>query len=275
MAADARRRVAAARQLGGRWRRPAQAGRAGRLRAALSAATLAEPLRRRDAPPLAVIAEVKRRSPSKGDIAPALDAVDAGPRLRGRRRRRDLACSPSPTHFGGSLDDLRAVAAAVRPARAAQGLHRRPLPGAGRRPTPGPPPCCSSSPCSRRPRSTTCSARRRDCGLDALVEVHDEDESRRAGRRRAVRSSASTTATSLTLEVDLETTEHLAPAGAAGTLLVSESGISHAGRRPPRGRSPAPAPARRRDAGAHRPRATLPALIGSLERPGVADAVRP
>ena len=69
--------------------RPQNPGPHGRLRAALAAPGAAA--RKADvAAPLAVIAEIKRRSPSKGDIAPDLDAVDAGASLRGGRRRGDL-----------------------------------------------------------------------------------------------------------------------------------------------------------------------------------------
>jgi indole-3-glycerol phosphate synthase len=57
---------------------------------------------------VAVIAEVKRRSPSQGDISPGLDAAD---------RARDYAAGGAaaisvltePDRFGGRLDDLHAV----------------------------------------------------------------------------------------------------------------------------------------------------------------------
>ena len=61
---------------------------------------------------LAVIAEVKRASPSKGAIAPGLDAtaqatayVDGGAAA--------ISVLTEPTRFGGTLDDLRRVSAAV------------------------------------------------------------------------------------------------------------------------------------------------------------------
>ena len=57
----------------------------------------------------AVIAEVKRRSPSKGDLAPGLDAG----RLAASYERGGalaISCLIEPDHFGGSLGDLRAVA---------------------------------------------------------------------------------------------------------------------------------------------------------------------
>jgi indole-3-glycerol phosphate synthase len=61
---------------------------------------------------LAVVAEVKRRSPSAGDIAPDLDAgaqarkyVDGGAAA--------ISVLTEPEFFGGSLDDLRAAKASV------------------------------------------------------------------------------------------------------------------------------------------------------------------
>ena len=55
-----------------------------------------------------LICEVKRRSPSKGDIAPGLDAVDqAGIYLRAGAR--NLSVLTVPEGFGGSLDDLMRI----------------------------------------------------------------------------------------------------------------------------------------------------------------------
>ena len=61
---------------------------------------------------IGVIAEVKRRSPSAGAIHEALDPV-AHARAYAAGGAVGVSVLTEPTHFGGSLDDLRRVAAAV------------------------------------------------------------------------------------------------------------------------------------------------------------------
>ena len=61
---------------------------------------------------IAVIAEVKRASPSKGAIAPGIDAAEqAAKYVRGGAAA--ISVLTEPTRFGGSLDDLRRVASTV------------------------------------------------------------------------------------------------------------------------------------------------------------------
>jgi indole-3-glycerol phosphate synthase len=55
-----------------------------------------------------VLAEVKRRSPSKGDIAPGLDPV-AQARAYRDAGAKGVSVLTEPKHFGGSTDDLAAV----------------------------------------------------------------------------------------------------------------------------------------------------------------------
>jgi len=71
-----------------------------------------DPMPRLRAPGSSVIAEVKRRSPSKGDLAAIPDPAE----LAGRYAAGGAAAISVLTEerrFGGSLDDLRAVRAAV------------------------------------------------------------------------------------------------------------------------------------------------------------------
>jgi len=60
----------------------------------------------------AVIAEVKRKSPSKGPLRPDLDPAELG-RTYERAGAYAISVLTETEHFGGSLDDLRAVRAAV------------------------------------------------------------------------------------------------------------------------------------------------------------------
>ena len=66
-------------------------------------------LRRRD---VAVVAEVKRRSPSKGWINPGLSAVDQA-QAYAAGGAAAISVLTEPDHFGGSVDDLVAVREAV------------------------------------------------------------------------------------------------------------------------------------------------------------------
>ena len=104
--ADARDRVAAARSrepFDALQERAAQVVVPGDLHAALSA------------PGVGVIAEVKRASPSKGDLAPGMDAVDQA-RAYVAGGAHAISVLTEPDRFKGSLDDLEAVAALGTPA---------------------------------------------------------------------------------------------------------------------------------------------------------------
>lgn len=66
---------------------------------------------RRDSP-MAVIAEVKRASPSKGDIAPGMDAVAQAMKYA-RGGAAGISVLTEPTWFKGTLEDMADVRAAV------------------------------------------------------------------------------------------------------------------------------------------------------------------
>jgi indole-3-glycerol phosphate synthase len=173
---------------------------------------------------VAVIAEVKRASPSKGPIAPGLDAA-AQARAYQHGGAAAVSVLTEPTRFAGSLADLAAVAATGVPAlrkdfvvdryqiweaRAAgaaavllivAALDDRTLAGLHEEAT--------------------------EAGLDALVEVHDAEEAARAGAIGA-RIVGVNARNLRTFEVDPQAFARLRPSLPTAALAVAESGISTA-----------------------------------------------
>lgn len=171
---------------------------------------------------VAVIAEVKRRSPSAGDIAPKLDPalLSAAYAAGGARVISVLTEGP---HFGGSADDLREVRRAVRvpvlrkdfivdPVQVLESramgasailLIARALPG---------------------PRLTELSRLARELGLAILVEVHRPEElpSAIAVEPDAIGVNSRDLET---FTVDVAGVEALLARIPAGIIAVAESGI--------------------------------------------------
>lgn len=182
-----------------------------------------DPMPAFEAPGASVIAEIKRRSPSKGDLADIADpAALAGAYSRGGAAA--ISVLTERRRFGGSLEDLRAVRAAVDvpllrkdfivtsyqlvEARAAGAdlvlLIVAALPDA---------------------RLSERYAEARELGLTVLVEVHDEPELERAVDLGA-RLVGVNARNLKTLAVDPATFGRLAPLLPDGTVRVAESGIT-------------------------------------------------
>jgi indole-3-glycerol phosphate synthase len=172
---------------------------------------------------LAVIAEVKRRSPSKGDLHADLDpaAVAAAYEAGG------AACVSVLTdadHFGGSPDDLAAARAAVSLPVLRKDFTVDPRDVADAR--------LMGADCVLLIAAALDDALLADChglaaelGLDALVEVHDEAEA-----ERAVAVGAALVGVNqrdlVTFEVDTARAVRVAPTLPAGVVRVAESGIT-------------------------------------------------
>jgi indole-3-glycerol phosphate synthase len=214
---------------------------------------------------LGVIAEVKRASPSRGAIDPGLVA-SAQARAYEAAGADAVSVLTEPTRFAGSLDDLAAVTAAVSlpvlrkdfivdPRQVWEAAERDAsavllivdaLPGA---------------------RLRLLLEEADACGLDALVEAHDE-----IGVDRALEAGATligaNTRDLRTLAVDAAVVERVADRLGdrlgAGVVLVAESGISGAtdARRAARAGARAVLVG---EALVRAPRAALPSLIAELK----------
>ncbi len=172
--------------------------------------------------PIAVIAEVKRRSPSRGELAPRLDPAELA-RAYESGGAACLSVLTDEEFFGGSAEDLVA-------ARAACGLPvlRKDFT------------VCEADLDEARAMGadaallivaalgdeelTRLLTRCRALGLDALVEVHDEEE-----LRRALGAGADLIGVNQrdlhTFEVDTARAERVRTAVPAGVVTVAESGI--------------------------------------------------
>ncbi len=176
-----------------------------------------------DTPSVAVVAEIKRRSPSKGDLRPDLDPAS----LARHYRRGGAACLSVLTDsewFGGSVADLRAAREAVDlpVLRKDFTVDERDVADAR----------IMGADCvllivaalDDAELQRFC-ALAQDLGLDALVEVHDEAE-----LRRALQAGAELVGVNqrdlLTFEVDQDRAARLAQAIPDGVVSVGESGIA-------------------------------------------------
>ncbi len=155
---------------------------------------------------VALIAEVKRRSPSRGNLRPDLDpgALAAAYRRGGASA---ISVLTEPLHFAGSADDLRAVPYQVWEARAwgadAVLLIVAALDGE---------------------QLADLLAEARRAGLDALVEVHSREEAAVAAKAGAALIGVNARDLA-TLTVDPGRFAAVRDALPAGATLVAESGI--------------------------------------------------
>jgi indole-3-glycerol phosphate synthase len=177
----------------------------------------------RAASPLGVIAEVKRRSPSKGDLAPDLDPSA----LSSDYASGGAACVSVLTDehfFGGSVRDLQTVRKAISlPVLrkdftiSAHDVVDARLMGAD---------CVLLIVAALDDTElATFHALATDIGLDVLVEVHDEAEA-----ERAIAVGATIIGVNqrdlMTFEVDVERAARVASSLPEGVVRVAESGIT-------------------------------------------------
>jgi indole-3-glycerol phosphate synthase len=172
-------------------------------------------------PGVAVIAEIKRASPSKGELAPGMDALDQG-LLYVEAGVAAISVLTEPDRFKGSLDDLQAVAALGTPClRKDFTVDRYQIWEALDR----------GASAVLLIVAALDDADLRDlhdeataAGLDVLVEVHDQAELQRALRIEP--AIVGVNARNLrSFEVDRDAFARLRPNIPDGILAVAESGV--------------------------------------------------
>ena len=173
-------------------------------------------------PELAWIAEVKRRSPTRGEIRPGADPVAIA---RGYERAGAAAISvlTDGPLFGGSLADLTAVRAAVGiPVLRKDFLVSPQMVQEARAATADS--CLLIVAMLSDAELSTCLRAARDLGMEPLVEVHDLEELERALQVGA-RIVGVNNRNLHSLDIDLATSEALLPRLPQGVVRVAESGV--------------------------------------------------
>ena len=170
-----------------------------------------------------LIAEVKRSSPSAGAIAPAGDDLVARARAYEAGGAVAISVLCEPHWFGGSVDDLRAVRAAVAiPVLAKEFVvDERQLAGLRAAGADAVLLLAALHPGIRLGRLVE---RAREVGLEPLVEAHDERELDRALATGA-RLIGVNNRDLRTLTVDLDRADRLRSSIPAGRLAIAESGV--------------------------------------------------
>jgi len=181
-----------------------------------------DPIPAFSAPGVSVIAEVKRASPSRGDLAPIADPA-ALAREYAAGGAAAISVLTERRRFGGSLDDLRAVRAAVDTPLLRKDFIVTPYQLWEARAAGADLALLIVAALTRHDLSALLEVSA-EAGLTALVEVHDEDELDRALTAGA--TLVGVNARDLrTLAVQPDTFARLAPRVPAGVVTVAESGI--------------------------------------------------
>jgi indole-3-glycerol phosphate synthase len=173
-------------------------------------------------PDVRVIAEVKRRSPSKGWINAGISAVDQA-RAYAVGGAAAISVLTEPVHFGGSNDDLLAIRAATEVPVLKKDFHVHPVQLVEARAL-----GASAALLIARALPPDDLARMMDVarqiGLETLVEVRDEEELQRAlGAGAAVIGINNRNLE--TLEIDSTTAERLLGGIPESVVAIAESGV--------------------------------------------------
>ncbi len=174
-------------------------------------------------PGLALIAEIKRASPSAGDIAPGVDVV-AQARAYERGGAAAISVLTEPDHFHGSLDDLRDVRAAVDLSVLRKDFIAHPLQVWEARAA-GADAILLIVAALTQKELVALGDLAEELRMGALVETHDADEVSRAADAGA-RIVGINTRNLATLEVDPAVVEKVRASVPDGVTLVGESGVT-------------------------------------------------
>ena len=173
-----------------------------------------------------VIAEFKRRSPSKGVIRQAADPVEIAQEY-GSAGAAAISVLTEENYFDGSLDDLRAIRSAVRLPLLRKDfifdeyqLYEAANAGADAV-------LLIVAALDDAPLSSLREIAEDRLGMNALVEVHDEREMKRAAECGAKLIGVNNRDLR-TFEVSLDTSLNLARYAPANAILISESGLKTA-----------------------------------------------
>jgi indole-3-glycerol phosphate synthase len=185
-------------------------------------ASLASALRRSDGA-LAVIAEIKRRSPSAGDIKALASAPNQAERYLAAGADA-LSVLTDEKYFGGALDDLRAVTAAVRLPSLRKDFMVHPIQVREAREA-GASGILIIVRALDDQEIEVLHGAARAAGLDVLFEIHHEAELERALTHGA-RIVGVNNRDLATFAIDLGLSERLIPQFPRHLTAVSESGIA-------------------------------------------------
>lgn len=174
---------------------------------------------------LAVVAEIKRRSPSAGVLAPALDpAEQAAAYVAGGAAA--ISVLTEPEFFSGTLEDLRAVRTAVEVPVLRKDFTLHPAQIWEARAAGADAVLLIVAALSDEELRALLAVAR-ETGMAALVEAHTPDEALRAVTAGAPLIGVNNRDLT-TFVTDLTTAESIAPLLPAGVVRVAESGVSTA-----------------------------------------------